>query len=79
VKRLDFRLEDDLYEALVRQARAQGISKSELVRRFLREKVKPLPPIEDDPLWGLVGIAGDAEPADDIDEVIYGGKTRDRP
>jgi hypothetical protein len=31
-----------------------------------------LPPLEEDPLWEIVGIAGDAEPVGDIDEFLYG-------
>jgi hypothetical protein len=44
----------------------------------VRLGVAPLPPLEDDPLWTLVGADADAEPAD-VDEVVYGGKLRDRP
>lgn len=36
----------------------------------------PLPPLREDPLWGLVG-AYDADPAD-IDEVVYGARRRRR-
>jgi hypothetical protein len=33
------------------------------------------PPLEEDPLWDLVGIS-DAEPVDDIDEFLYGPKAK---
>lgn len=71
-------IEEELDDALGAQARREGTSKAALLRRFAREKLEPLPPIEDDPLWELVGADVDVEPGD-IDEVVYGGKTRDRP
>jgi hypothetical protein len=43
-----------------------------LIRRYVREQLKPLPPIEADPLWEMVGAAGNAEPVGDIDEFLYG-------
>ena len=66
-------LDDDLDDALALEARGARISKSELVRRYPREKVRPLPPLEEDPLWDLVGIA-DGAPDDSasIDDVVYG-------
>ncbi len=64
-------IEKDLDAALGRMALAEGTSKAALIRRFVREKVTPLPPLEEDPLWQMVGAAGDAEPAD-IDDVVYG-------
>jgi hypothetical protein len=48
----------------------EGTSKAALIRRFVREHVQPLPPLEEDPIWQMVG-ADDYEPAD-IDEVVYG-------
>ncbi len=78
VKRLQIMIEEDLDAALERQARAERCSKAALIRRYVRERLRPLPPIEEDPLWELVGIAGeDVEPVDDIDEVVYGGKQLD--
>lgn len=77
VKRLQFMIEADLHEALGRQAAEEGVSKAALIRRYVRERVKPLPPLEEDPLWGIVGIV-EGEPGDSasIDEVVYG---LDRP
>ena len=61
---------------LGREAQKEGVSKAALIRRWVAERVRPLPPIEEDPIWELVGIAGpDVEP-EEIDEVVYGGKTR---
>ena len=55
--------------------------------RLLRERGTPerligpeeprsdFPPLEEDPLWNLVGMS-DAEPVDDIDDFLYGPKAR---
>jgi hypothetical protein len=72
VKRLQIMIEEDLDAALGRQAAEEGVSKAALIRRYVRERLRPLPPLEEDPLWGIVGIAGDAEPVGDIDEFLYG-------
>lgn len=65
-------IDEELDEALGRQAAAEGVSKAELLRRYARERVKPLPPLEEDPLWEVVGMFADAEPVADIDEYLYG-------
>lgn len=70
VKRLQIMIDEDLDAALDRLALEEGTSKAALIRRFVREKVQPLPPLEEDPLWQMVG-AIDVEPAE-IDEVVYG-------
>jgi hypothetical protein len=72
VKRLQIMIEEDLDAALGRQASREKTSKAALIRRYVRERIEPLPPLEEDPLWELVGMAGDAEPVDDIDEYLYG-------
>jgi Ribbon-helix-helix protein, copG family len=69
VKRLQIMIDEDLDAALDRMALAEGTSKAALIRRFVREKVKPLPPLEEDPLWQMVGV-DDVEPAD-VDDVVY--------
>lgn len=73
VKRLQIMIEADLHEALGRQAAEEGVSKAALIRRYVRERVKPLPPLEEDPLWELVGMC-EGEPGDSasVDEVLYG-------
>ena len=79
MKRLQISLEPELDDALGAEARKQGLSKAALIRRWIRDGVTQLPPIEDDPVWELVGIAGpDVEP-EEIDEIVYGGKKRVRP
>lgn len=73
-------IERDLDDLLGIQARAEGCSKAALVRRYVGERLRPLPPIEEDPLWGMRGLyEGSPTDSTDIDEVVYGGKTRDRP
>ena len=51
VKRLQIMIEEDLDSALARQAREEGVSKAALIRRYVRDRLRPLPPIEEDPLW----------------------------
>jgi hypothetical protein len=76
VKRLQIMIEEDLDAVLERQARVEGVSKAALIRRYVGERLRPLPPLEEDPLWEIIGIAGDADPVDDIDAVIYGPRGR---
>lgn len=80
VKRLQIMIEEELDAALGQQAAQEGVSKAALIRRYVGERLRPLPPIEEDSLWGLAGLY-EGSPTDsmDIDEVVYGGKTRDRP
>jgi len=70
MKRLQIMIDEDLDDALDRLARDEGTSKAALIRRFVRERVQPLPPLTSDPIWQLAG-AFDFEPAD-VDEVVYG-------
>ena len=76
VKRLQIMIDKDLDDLLGRQARAEGCSKAALVRRYVRERLHL--PAKDDPLRGMAG-AYEGLPADDIDEVVYGGHYRDHP
>ena len=69
MKRLQVMIEEELDAALEREARAEGPSKAALIRRFVREHLKPLPPAEADPIWQAVGVDDyDPEP---VDEVVY--------
>ena len=73
MKRLQIMIEEELDEALGQQAREEGVSKAALIRRYVREKLRPLPPIEEDPLWELVGmVEGEPDDSQRIDEVVYG-------
>ena len=72
MKRLQISIEPELDAALGRAAREAGVSKAALVRRLVAEELRPLPPIEGDPLWAFVGgdegAPGDSET---VDEVVY--------
>ncbi len=74
VKRLQIMIEEDLDDALALEAHRERTSKAALIRRYVRDRLKPepLPPLHEDPLWKFVGMAGDVEPVDDIDEFLYG-------
>ena len=66
-------IEEELDDALARQAAEEGVSKAALIRRYVGERLRPLPPLEEDPLWELVGMIKDGSPDDSsrIDEVVY--------
>jgi len=70
MKRLQILIDEDLDEALERQAREEGTSKAALIRRYVRAAVEPLPPVSADPLFHVAGSLA-FEPAD-VDEVVYG-------
>jgi len=74
VKRLQIMIEEDLDAELGRQAAREGVSKAALIRRYVGDRLRPLPPLEDDPLWQLVGMIKDGSPDDSsrIDEIVYG-------
>ena len=75
MKRLQIMIEEELDAALERQAATEGTSKAALIRRYVREKLRPLPPLHEDPLWDLVGMF-EGEPGDSasVDNVVYGPK-----
>jgi hypothetical protein len=74
LKRVQLMLDEELDQAVALEARLQRVSKSEVVRRILRERLlRPLRPLEEDPLWELVGmVEGAADDSQRIDEVVYG-------
>ena len=74
MKRLQISLEPELDEQLDRVAAQQGVSKAEIVRRYLKANFALLPPIEKDPLFTLFGTFTGGEPDDSErhDDVIYG-------
>jgi hypothetical protein len=69
VKRLQIMIDEDLDQVLERMAFEQRTSKAALIRRFVRERVQPLPPIERDPIFSMLG-ADDFEP-EAVDDVVY--------
>ena len=77
MKRLQISIEPELDAALGAEARELGISKAAFVRRVVADRLTPLPPLQEDPLWEMVGADPDGEPGD-VDEVVYGDKTRER-
>jgi hypothetical protein len=77
MRRFQILLDDELDDALERQAELESVSKAELLRRYARERLKPLPPVRADPLWELVGVDdADDDPGGtvDINEVVYGAR-----
>ena len=69
MKRMQILIDEELAEALAREARAKGTSRSSLVRQYVRERLVRLPPLESDPLSSMVGTDDfDPEP---VDEVVY--------
>lgn len=74
VKRLQIMIEEDLDAALAIQAEREGVSKAALIRRYVGERLRPMPPLDEDPLWGIVGMIkdGSADDSSRIDEVVYG-------
>jgi hypothetical protein len=78
MKRLQIMIEPELDEALERQAAREKTSKAALIRSYVRKELKPLPPIEEDPIWGLVGLyEGGPDDSVSIDDVVYGPKRQD--
>ena len=72
VRRLQIMIDEDLDEALARQARDEGTSKAALIRRYVRERVNPLPPLEKDPLWEFFGTSeGWPTASVSVNDVVY--------
>lgn len=79
MKRLQISIEPELDEAVERRAEEEGLSKAEVIRRCVRERVKPLPPIEEDPFFKLRGtVEGEPDSSMTINDVVY-GLSRDYP
>lgn len=74
MKRLQISLDHELDEELDRAARTQGVSKAEIVRRCLREGVKPPLPTKDsfDDIFGLFGEDdGPTDMSRNVDYWVY--------
>jgi hypothetical protein len=69
MKRLQIMIDEDLDQALDAQAERDHTSKAALIRGFVRDGLRPLPALKDDPLADLVG-AESFDPAD-VDDVVY--------
>jgi hypothetical protein len=75
VKRLQIMIEEELDAALARQAAEEGVSKAALIRRYVGERLRRLPPPEEDPLWEIVGmVKGGPNDSASVDDVVYGPK-----
>ena len=73
VKRLQIMIEEELDAELGRQAAAEGVSKAALIRRYVGERLRRLPPLERDPLWDLAGmVQGGPNDSMRVNEVVYG-------
>ena len=73
VKRLQIMIEEDLDAALEREASRQRCSKAALIRKYVRERITPLPPLEEDPLWDLIGVVqGGPNDSLRVNEIVYG-------
>ena len=73
MKRLQFMIEPELDVALEQAALREGVSKAALLRRLVRLNTVPFPPLEEDPLWQMVGAYdGGLLPGETVDDVVYG-------
>ena len=70
MRRLQILMDEELDDALEREARRRRRSKSALLREIVRAKLLPLPPLEKDALWGMT--AADDYESEPIDEIVYG-------
>jgi len=69
VKRLQIMIDEDLDAELERLALRERTSKAALIRQFVRERIRPLPPLSADPIGRMAGM-DDFEPAP-VDDVVY--------
>lgn len=60
-------LEPELGQALDRLARRRGTSKGTIIREAIRRHIQQEQNIEDDPIWGLIGMA-EGEPGNVSEE-----------
>ncbi|HKY51459.1 MAG TPA: CopG family transcriptional regulator [Candidatus Limnocylindria bacterium] len=71
MKRLRVLIDEDLAARLQQASARTGRSQADLVRESLWRQL--LPPLEEDPIWGLAGAGSfDPVPADEIDDIVYG-------
>ncbi len=69
MKRLQILIDEELDAALERMARKERSSKAALIRRYVGERLRPLGPLDRDPLARMAG-ADDFDPAP-VDEAVY--------
>jgi ribbon-helix-helix CopG family protein len=69
MKRLQIMIDEELDDQLRERARLEKTSKGALVRRFVRQGLRPVPPFGEDPLDKMIGTLS-FEPAP-VDAVVY--------
>lgn len=69
MKRLQILIEEEMDAELERVAGELGTSKAGLIRKFVRENLRPLPPLSSDPLVRMAGR--DSFDPESIDDVVY--------
>ena len=84
MKRTQIILEDWQHEWLTEEAKRQNLSMSALLRELLTEAIerRQAEGWEDDPLWGIVGMAegpDDGITSENLDRFLYRADWRDRP
>lgn len=80
MRRFQMMLDERLDEDLEVRAAQERVSKAELLRRFARQQLaRPLPPLEEDPIWGLGEVGEDrvqdaytGRESEHVDDVLYG-------
>jgi Ribbon-helix-helix protein, copG family len=81
MKRLQISIEPELDAAVARRADEEGLSKAEVIRRCVRSEIRPLPSLEEDPLYKMFLSpikGGDPNSSMTVNEVVY-GLSRDYP
>lgn len=72
MRRVQIYLEETVDDSLEAEARRRGVSKAALIRDAVNRDL-PVVPVADDPWRAMAGWL-EGEPAEDIDEVVYGRK-----
>jgi hypothetical protein len=84
MKRTQILLEEWQHQWLTEEAERQDLSMSGLLRQLLTEAIerRQTEGWEDDPLWGIIGIAegpDDGITSERLDQVLYRTDWRERP
>ncbi len=84
MKRTQILLEDWQHQWLTEEAERQDLSMSGLLRQLLTEAIerRQTEGWEDDPLWGIIGIAegpNDGITSERLDQALYRTDWRERP
>ena len=73
MRRIQIHLEEELDEALARDARARGISKAALIREYLAGHARLSVRRNDDATQRLIGsYGGGKDDSTSVDDVVYG-------